>query len=66
MGPPSRTASIAPAPPQATLRQLREAGGVSLRDIAQQVGFTNNTVSRIEKGLQWPDDADLWEPGEPD
>lgn len=54
------TAYLAPAPRRATLTQLRDAAGLSLRDIALVVGFTKNTVSRVEQGHQWPDDVQMW------
>jgi transcriptional regulator with XRE-family HTH domain len=42
-----------------SLRQLREDAGLTTRDVAAQTGFSQAKVSRVERGVNVPTEADV-------
>jgi transcriptional regulator with XRE-family HTH domain len=42
-----------------SLRQLREEAGLTTRDVAAQAGFSQAKVSRVERGINVPTEADV-------
>ena len=52
---------LAPLPPAATLRDLRQRAGLRTVDLAVELGITDASVSAIElRAAWWPSSADRW------
>lgn len=51
---------LAPLPPDATMRHLRDRVGLTQRQVAEHLGRGRASIAEIEAGRWWPTDASQW------